>query len=251
MTKIQDIYNAIDKIAPFSSACDFDNSGLLIKGKDKDIKKIMVSLDATKEVIDNACEKEVDLLITHHPIIFKGIKKIDSDLNIVNLLKKDISVISAHTNFDMAKGGMNDILAKKLDLIDIKELKDTEGMGRIGELKQTMKSDEFLKMIKIKLKTSIRAGNVNKDIKKVALLGGSGGEFFNASKNQGADAFITGDVKHHQFIESNDENLLLIDAGHYGTEIIFIEALEKFLKEEFKDIEIIKSNQNPPYKTLI
>ena len=239
---IKAIYNVIDLIAPFSEAEEWDNSGILVDSG-KDIKKALFCLDCSLEVVKEAIEKKVDLIVSHHPLIFDPIKKIESGSPLSLLIKNEISLISAHTNLD--KSGISVSTAEKLGLTDISSdgfliLGNTE---KISARKLAEKCREVLGCPNVRY-------TEKEDIEKVAFVSGSGGSFLSEAIEKGADALITGDIKHDVFIEANNKGIALIDAGHYSTEKIFISRFAKKVGEK-ADIEIILSEKEEiPFKKI-
>lgn len=248
MSNVKEIYNYIDEIAPFSSQQPWDNSGFLIKSENKIIKKALVTLDVTKEVADEAANGGFDLIVSHHPVIFKALSQINTDDISYKCIKNNISVICAHTNFDIAKGGVSQILAEKLLLKDI--FADDDNMIRIGILNEEMNSLQFAEFIKDKLNANIRFNNVTGKIKTAAVCGGAGSDFWRLSMQLGADVFLTGEVKYHEFIDAAACNFMLAAAGHYETEFPAVIELCKILSNKFSDIKFKVSNEKSPITNI-
>ncbi|WP_058486358.1 Nif3-like dinuclear metal center hexameric protein [Defluviitalea phaphyphila] len=253
--KCKKIIEELNKLAPEYLAEEWDNVGLMIGDIDQEVNRVLIALDAIPEVIEEAIKEKVDLIITHHPFIFKPLKSITKNdaigQSIYSLIKNNIGVYSAHTNLDIAFGGTNDTLANLLELENISVLKeiDNYGMGRIGNLKNACTLEEYAKFVKEKLKISnIRVvGNPTKVINIVALTTGSGISYIQEAVNKKADLFITGDVKFHDAQKAKELGIALIDAGHYGTENIIIPVIKKYLEninKEDKKLEIIVSKIN-------
>lgn len=239
---IKAIYNVIDLIAPFSKAEEWDNSGILVDGG-KDIKKALFCLDATLSVIKEAIEKGVDLIVSHHPLIFDPLYKIEAESPLSLLIKNEISLISAHTNLD--KSGISTSTAEKLGLTDI----SSDGFMILGNT-ETISAGELAEKCKEILGCPTVRYTEKEEINKVAFVSGSGGSFLSEALKKGADALITGDVKHDVFIEAENKGVAVIDAGHYPTEKIFIASFAKKIGEK-ADIEIILSEKEEiPFKTI-
>lgn len=251
MVILKDIHLSINNLANEKIAEKWDNVGILIGDENQNINKILICLDVTSEVVNEAISKNVDLIIAHHPLIFKPIKKLNFE-NFKNkiiryLIKSDISVIAAHTNLDSAKLGLNDYLAKllKLEKVDVlfpNDLNSDEGLGRVGNLTEELSLLEFNKYIKEKLNlnfTKIVTKDKNKIIKRVAILGGSGGSFiYNLPQT---DVYLTGDIGYHEAVDSLEMGISLIDIGHFAEK-----ASKKLLRDylinlEYNDLEIIVS----------
>lgn len=235
-------------MAPFKTAEEFDNVGLLVGDLDSAVSGGVVCLDVTAEVVETAIKKKAELIISHHPIIFNPLKKISNKSLIGKLLKNKISVISAHTNLDKAEKGVNFFLANALKLLNVKVLEQSMGYGRIGELKESLSFLEFLKYVSKKLKTLVKAVKTSKQIKKVAVVSGSGYFALDAAMKARADALITGESKHNVLIEAHEKNFCFVDASHFATENVFCEPLVEILNERFKKdgVSFFKTIQKNP-----
>ena len=245
---VNDIYNFIDGIAPFSAQCEWDNSGLIVGNKNQQVKKIGVVLDITSDAVKAAKQMGCDLIISHHPVIFRATKNFLADNAAYQLAANGISAICAHTSLDIANGGVNDSLACALGFESAYPLSDNgeEAMIRIAEI-SPVSAEELAKSVADKLKTGVRTADCGKSITKVALCGGAGGDFINAVAESGCDAYITGDISHHEFLDALELGLTLIAAGHFETENPVVASLAKKIKDEFEvDVEIIP--QNSPVK---
>lgn len=242
MSTVYDFYKFIDCIAPFETQESWDNSGFLVGDGEKAVKKVIVALDVTEPVLREAKEKGADLIISHHPVIFGALKQFHPE-NIAYLAaKEDISIISAHTCLDIADGGVNDCFAAALGLENVVKVDDGEGLMRMGELDKPLSCIDFVKYVSGKIKVGgIKYTPTDKMIKKVAVCGGSGGDLFGFAMEAGADAFVTANIKHNQFIEMRRNGFCVLDAGHFCTENTVIEPLAEKLRTEFSDTEIIVS----------
>ena len=240
-----EIMQALEKIAPKELAEDWDNPGLLVGKPSQPVSKILISLDVTLEVVNKAISDRANIIVAHHPIIFRAVKKFRTDKPLGRLLelliKNNIAVIAVHTNLDTVCGGVNDILANKLGLQYIHPLIPLEqdinkgfGLGRVGVLSEPMEIRELAKQVKNALPTAgIRIVEVeNRTVKKVALCGGAGAEFIGQAASLGADVFITGDVKYHEAQQARGLGIHLIDAGHFGTEFPIVSILADRLEHE-------------------
>jgi dinuclear metal center YbgI/SA1388 family protein len=360
--KCKEVFNKIEDWAPQGIAWDRDNAGLQAGSVEREVNKILLSLDLTEPVIKTALQENCNLIITHHPLIFQPLKKLDIDRDnksrlLEKIIKNDITVYSAHTNLDYTKNGVSFVLAERLKLRDIRFLSplksnqskiivfvpsdaigkvadavfsngggvigdytmcsyrtegkgtffgsentdpvtgDKEnfeiveevrleivaenwklkkiipemikahpyeepafdiyplnnnninyGAGAVGNLEKSMSADDFLNHTTkcLGIKNFRYSGKGIRSVKKVAVCGGSGGEYINDAVSSGADAYITGDIKYHSFQET-EEKILLVDAGHYETEIFALDAVAGYLKKNFENIEIIQypGNLNP------
>lgn len=244
MTLVKDIYNYINKIAPYDEMEDWDNSGFILGDIKKEVKTVVMSLDATKATVAFSKSVDADLLLTHHPIIFGGVKKIKSDSAIYQLINNDIACMCAHTSFDKANGGINDNLALLLELKNTRKLEN--GYVVVGELENEMSIDDFATFVSNSLDVhALRYTDTDKMIKTVALGGGACGEFIDDAM-QNADCFVSSDLKYHQMLDASEENFALINAGHFETENKAFLMLKNKLEKEFEQVEfIVAPVQNP------
>ncbi len=253
-TTVQTICDAMNRIAPKHLAEEWDNPGLLVGDPHQAVNKILICLDLSEEMIQEAIDIKAQMIVTHHPMIFKPVKSIRTDLplgrKISSLIKNDIACFAAHTNLDSAEGGVNDVLAHKLGLVDIKPFDEELSLGRIGQLQRDMSFKEFAFHVKKLLKADhirlINAGDFL--IKKVGICGGAGSEFIAKAKFLGADAFVTGDVKYHEAQAAIENKIHVVDAGHFATEFPIVHALAEKLKDDFKklkiDVEIVEDTSS-------
>ncbi|MBR1779758.1 MAG: Nif3-like dinuclear metal center hexameric protein [Clostridia bacterium] len=249
MTTVKDIYDFLDKFCPFKYCLDFDNVGILLGKEDDEVLRALIALDVVDEVIQEAKNLKVNLIITHHPIIFKGLKSITDKSLVYKLLRENISVISAHTNLDIAKNGVNFHLAKALSLCDLSPLSfagedKSLPLGFVGYLKTEMKCKEFAEFAKKRLSCKgLRYINIpQKAIKKVAVGSGACGDLIYDAAKHNADAFLTGEIKHHELLYAKQNNICVVDAGHYKSENIIAEPLVKNLSEYFPSIKFFPSH---------
>ncbi|MDU6547894.1 Nif3-like dinuclear metal center hexameric protein [Anaerococcus vaginalis] len=237
--KIKDIIKFLEERFPLSLQEDWDNSGLQIGNIENDLTNIMISLDLDEQTIQKAKEKSCNLIINHHPFLFSSIKSIDLNKGngkiIKELIKNDITVFAMHTNLDIGKGGVNDNLAKLLELRDISNL-DTNNenpMARFGYTDEKTAYD-FSKFVKEKLncKGLILYGDKDKKIEKVALCGGAGSNFINDAIKKGCDLIVTSDVKYHEAID-NCKKINIVDPGHFASENHIIYMIKDLLEKNF------------------
>ena len=233
--------------------------GLLAGRRDKEVKKILLALDATDEVVEQAAEGAYDMLITHHPMIFGAIKRVtDEDMvgrRLLSLIRSDISYYAMHTNFDAAPGCMADLAAERLSLKDTEPLEamgDMEingnsvayGIGKTGNLAEKLTVKALAEKVKqaFDLPFVLVYGEelMDMEVEKVALCPGAGGSVIEEAIHAGAKALVTGDISHHQGIDAAARNMAVIDAGHYGMEHIFIQYMAGYLKENLPvEMEIV------------
>ncbi len=253
MYKVNDIKNAIERLAPCSLAEEWDNVGLMLGDEEQYVSSAFICLDVTAENVQKAIDCDADLIISHHPLIFSPLKNIlDTDVSggiISTLIRNNISVYSAHTNLDKADGGMNDVLADKLELSNIRHFND-ETIGRIGELETPVELEDFKDFVKNVLSCrSIRyLGEPDKPIKTVAVCSGAGGDGIHSAYSEGADIYVTSDIRHHEAQLAYELGLCLIDAGHFETENIICEFMKDYLEEALPELNIITSDAEPYFK---
>lgn len=239
MIKISEVLTYITEVAPLYWQESYDNCGLLLGDANTMVDKALITLDVTEEVIDEAIAKSCHLIISHHPLIFKGLKNILSDNTtgsiVMKSIKHDIAIAAMHTNLDNSFLGVNRMLAEKLGLRDLQILQSNNemistgvninsellqvGSGMIGNMDSALSESDFLTMVKdtLGVKAIRHSKFLNKPIQKVALCGGAGSFLINTAKRCKADAFITADMKYHDFFDADDA-ILLVDAGHFETE---------------------------------
>jgi dinuclear metal center protein, YbgI family len=261
--KCNEILEYLNNLYPPELAMDWDNSGFLLGRKDAEVKRILIVLDITNSVLDYAKEKKIDLIISHHPVIFSSIKRITNETllgnYILEILENNISVIAVHTNFDIANGGMADIAKEKLSLtntrpLEVTAIKDGKelGVGKIGDLKKALSLDELVSLIKEKFNLEKVAvfgrENIKGKISRIAVSPGSGKGMYKHALAE-ADVLITGDITHHEGLDASNEGICIIDATHYGLEHIFIEKIENDLKK-FDEINIFKFKNTDPVEIV-
>ena len=231
---VKDIFDFLNERAPFDTCEEWDNVGLLVGSGRLPATRVLVALDATDGALEAAKAIGADLIVTHHPVIFNAMKRLDADSFPYRLAAAGISAISAHTNLDKAMGGVNDVLAARLGLNDVEIAAD--GITRIGTLPEEMSADAFAAHVAGALGMPVRAAG-NKPVKKVAVCGGGGGGFIAACFGL-ADCFVTGEVKHHEWLYAAG-HINVIDGGHYSTEVPVVDTLCRWLTEEFPDLQVV------------
>ena len=237
LATVNDLVELLEELMPSNLAEDWDNVGLMLGRKGKTVKKILLALDLSKEVVEQAVAQKIDLIVTHHPAIFKKLKRVvDNDWQqdlLLTLAENGIAVYSAHTNLDCVSTGVNDVLAKLLKLEDIEVLDDSNGLGRIGVVEETSLA-EYAQVVKAALKADyVVIGDAGKQVRKVAVCGGAGSDLIDLALAKGADTLVTGDVKYHSAQQAVFSGLNIIDAGHQPTELPVLEKLADRLSLSF------------------
>ena len=237
---VKDIYNFLNGIAPVNTACDFDNVGILVGDPSAEVSGAVVALDCTASAIKTAIKNNCELIITHHPVIFDPLKTVLAGSTVFELIKSGISVISMHTNLDVAVSGVNDCLCCALEFNNFEKRPASDGyLLNFAELDTPLSADELAQYIKEKLGGSVKFTDSGKSIKKIALCSGSGGGYVFDTAVSGCDALITADVKHNIFIDSERLGISVFDAGHFNTEDAVTEPLKDLLSQKFKDVRFL------------
>lgn len=248
MTTVKNIYDFINSFAPFDTQEEWDNSGHLVGDFRKEVKRVVLSLDCTKEVVGFAEDIDADLILTHHPVIFNGVKSIKGDTALYSMIRADIACISAHTNFDKAQCGINHNLADMLELKDTEQL--CNGFVLVGSLDEPMSMDDFAELVNQRLDCSgIRYTDTDRIISRVAVGGGACSEFMWDALAK-ADCFVTGDLKYHEMLDASQEGCAVISAGHYETENTPFLKLKDKLEGVFGDVEFVVAQRENPVKTV-
>lgn len=252
MARVIDFYNFLDSFCPFSMQEDWDNSGLLVGDRNSEVTRAAVVLDITEEAVRYAAQVGAELIISHHPVIFKAKKELLKGDAVYTLAQNSISAICAHTNLDCAGGGVNDVLAQLLEIqnVEVFPCDSLSELLRVGVLPKKMSADELAYKIKDTLGGCVRYCESEKAIESVALCSGSGCSFVPDIINADIDAFITGDASHHDFIDSKEKGLALFAAGHFETENPIVSVLANKLRCKFPDTDIIVIPQKNPVKYI-
>ena len=240
--KVKDIYSYLCTKAPLELQMDFDNSGFLVGDPEQDVSNILIALDITSEVIAEAIDRNVQLIVSHHPVIWEPMKQVlssDPQQNkIIKLIKNNIAAICMHTNLDIAEGGVNDQLMKLLG---------AKTTGIIGELASPMELPEFLEYCKKTLKANgLRFYNAGKKVQKIAVMGGSGGNELPLAWTNGCDTYITSDIKYDVFLLAQEIGINLIDADHFSTENPVTDVLYHWIKDFSEEIHVFTSDKQGP-----
>jgi len=267
------IIDIIEEFAPPAIQESWDNSGLIIGDQSREVTKILLALDCTPEVVESAVNMGAELVITHHPLIFKGIKRIEKQTNvgkaIINAIKNDIAIYSVHTNIDKILRGVSGLMAERIGLKNVEILsrdrdrgyvsaepvmeegnrKATEiGLGVVGDMESPMGVEEFCSMVKdrFSLKILKTSKPIEGKISRVALCGGSGGPHIDEARLSGAQVYISGDISYHNFF--CEDGFMIVDIGHYESEIGVLELLSDILSKKISNFAVhIENGANPTH----
>lgn len=259
--KCYEIIEKLEAQSPVSYAQDWDNVGLLAGRRDKEVRSIYIALDATDEVIEEAVRLKADMLLTHHPLIFHKINRVNTDdfigKRICTLIREDIVYYAMHTNFDVK--GMAEAAADKMGLQNCEVLDVTyddgtnkEGCGRVGTLPYRMTLEECAQLVKRNFQVpSVRIyGDKDTMIRDAAIMPGSGGSFLKDAIQAGADVMITGDIDHHEAIDALAQGICIIDAGHYGIEKLFITYMQEYLARSLPQLQLYIAEYKEPFQVM-
>lgn len=259
MASIGMVTNFLEGIAPLSLQEEYDNAGLITGSPDWEVEGVLCSLDCTPEVVEEAIDCQCNLIVSHHPIVFRGLKKLTGDSYVVRTLvqaiQNNIAIYSIHTNLDsVLKNGVNERIARVvgLDNYSILDPRDDDGVvgfGVVGELERPMNISSFLHHIKNQFGLEVIRYTPVGDIKKVqriAVCGGSGSFLLPKAIEAGADVLITSDFKYHQFFDA-ENRIVIMDIGHYESEKFTIQLLHELISNNFTNFaaQMTKVNTNP------
>ena len=237
---VLDFYRCLDELAPFSTQLSWDNSGLLVGDFSQQVHTCVLALAVTEAVVRFAREHDAQLIVTHHPVIFGAIRNVTAESLVWQLARENISVISAHTNLDLAEGGVNDALSAALCLQNIRPFENGDGLGRIGELPEKMEPAVFAGYVRERLGLhSDIAFTEHGPVRTVAVIGGAGGDYLQAAALCGADTYLTGELRHHEWMAAQALPLSVYTAGHYATEAVVLPDLLARLSQQFPEKEIL------------
>ena len=260
----RELITFLETEVPLETAEGWDNPGFLVGDKDKEIKKVLVVLDITNEVVDYAIDQKADFILAHHPIIFSKINKCTSDdflqKKLLKLIRHDICAYGMHTCYDVCR--MGDQVADRLNLKEIQgpvELSKShnekafgKGIGIVAKIEDGISVGEYAKKVKeaFSLENVMVFGNLDTKISKLAVVPGSGRSMISEAKSTGAAAFLTGDIGHHEGLDAVDMGMCVIDAGHYGLEQVFIDDMKDLIRTHFSDMNVITYKAGSPYKVV-
>lgn len=261
--KVKDIAAAVEEFAPLSVQEEWDNSGLTIGSPEDDIHGVLVGFDCTPALIDEAVRRGADMVVTHHPLIFRGIKKISSDdpvgLAILKAAKAGVAVYAAHTTADKVQGGVSWKMAERLGLSDIQILAPEStspgfeyGLGAVGNLPEPLSARDAVSYVKksFSIKNEVKVSRpVAGLVSRVAMCGGSGSSLIDAAMDSGAQLYVSADISYHHFFTQGD--FMIMDIGHFESEVAIVDVLFSILKKKFPNFAILVSenirNSNPVF----
>lgn len=237
------IYDYINEIAPFSAQAEWDNSGFQVGERGQEVKKVLLALDPTPELIAEASKLKCEMIITHHPFLFHPVKQF-TEQNVAYLAARaGITVLSAHTSYDCAEGGVSDVLAQTVGLQNITAKENV--FLRFGSVSpQSVRA--FAETVTNALHAAVTFNLPEKEIRLVAVCGGAGSDFWQEAKENGADLLLTGEAHHHEYLDSAAAGMALMTAGHFETEFPAVIALQQKLQAHFSEIEFALSCQTAP-----
>ena len=245
----KEIIKVVEDFAPLVNQEKWDNSGLCIGSELEEVSSVLLGFDCTEELVDEAIKRGANLIITHHPLIFSGLKKIHPDdvvgAAVIKAIKAGILIYAAHTTADKVIEGVSGAMARNLGLNNI-EILDPEisgyGLGVVGDLSEPMEVDDFCSLVKNKFNlTYIKSSRkIEKPISRVAMCGGSGASLIEKAYNSGAQVYISGDISYHNFFTKKD--FMLMDIGHYESEIEIVDILFSLLQKNFPTFAVYKTD---------
>lgn len=255
MTTVEMVLSSLCELAPLERKLDFDNVGLLVGDARQSVFSVLLTLDITKDVIEEAGTKGCQLIVSHHPLFFSLPKALRFDCpetaNVAQLLQSGVSAVCMHTNLDLAAGGVNDVLLTRLQLAPAGAFGE-DALGRVGFVQEEMPAGAFAAFVKQALGCRVvRFVDAGRPVSKVAVVGGSGGDQIEAALLAGCDTLVTADVKHHQFLEAQDRAFNLIDAGHYHTEHPVLDAVYALLQQRHPELTLLRSSALEQDRVLI
>ncbi len=254
MTKVADVCQFMNEFSPMALAEDWDNVGLLIGDRKQRANHVMTCLTVTPESVAEAIDEKADMIVTHHPVPFQPIKKITADRVVgqllIDLIRNDIAVYSPHTGFDSASQGINQAIADRLELQDVKPIEPSDqleglGSGRFGVCAESIGLQEFASSIKqlFGLSHIHLVGELSADVSKVGIACGSGGSFLNAARKVGCDTMVTGETNFHTCLEARATGVSMVLLGHYGSERFAVEMLANRIQEAFPEERVWASSR--------
>lgn len=260
--KLKDVRNILNEAAPEQYALEWDNSGLILGKADRDVHKILVTVDVDDHAVNEAKERGVDMILSHHPLLFHATKRItDEDFigqRILKLIEMNTAYYAMHTNYDVCR--MGTLVADKIGIKSEGPIEETGewnghscGIGVVGTLKQPESLFSFAQKIKkVFGLDEIRCFGEDREISRIAVCPGSGGSVCESAVKKGAEVLLSGDIGHHQGIDALAQKMAVLDAGHYGLEYLFMNDMKQFLEEKTKgEVEICTMPKQLPYSVIL
>ena len=247
---VRAITDAIEAFAPLSIQESWDNSGLIVGSPDQEVNGVLVGFDCTPELVDEAVACGADMIVTHHPLIFGGIKKISPDdptgLALIKAISAGVAVYAAHTTADKVLEGVSGAMARRLELKNIEVLDkeaDGVGLGAVGDLEMPMSSEEFIAFVKDRFGLTVARCShlLDGSISRVAMCGGSGSSLISKAMEAGAQAYLCGDISYHHFF--TPKNFMLIDIGHFEGEVEICQVIFSLLRKKFPTFAVRTSSK--------
>ena len=253
MSTVSDIRDYLDRQAPFDTALSFDNCGILVGDPQAEVRRALVCLDVTAEIAEEALGCGAELIVSHHPVIFHGMKRVLKGELVYRLIQSGLTVLSAHTNLDFAEYGVNYQLAAHCGIrmetlypIPREAERRADGFGLAGWLETPMEPEEYALFLKEALSgKSVKFTNGGRRIKTAAVSCGAGSYLLEEAVRAGADALVTAEVRHHELLAAKAAGLTVIDAGHYETEQVIVTPLAEELAARFPEISFYTAGENP------
>ena len=248
---VNELYSALEKRIPQELSCDWDNDGLMCcPDREKTVSRVLVALDVTAAVAEQAIQNGYDLIVSHHPLVFRPLRAVATGEavadRVIRLLLAGVSVMSFHTRLDAVEGGVNDVLASRLGLSDVTAFgQNGETIGRIGTVEPPVSLEDFARCVKEAGAEYVQFSDAGLSVHRVALLGGGGADDAEAARAAGADTYLTGELKHHQLTEAPERGMNLIMGGHFYTENPVCERLVQMLLEIDPALTVDVCNSNP------
>lgn len=248
--KVRELFEQLEKIIPPALSMEWDNDGLMVSADpERELTRALVSLDATHEVVEYAVDNGFDLILTHHPLIFKGLNSVNPDApvpqKVIKCVQYGITVMSFHTRLDVLDGGVNDALAYILGLKNVVKYGE---LMRVGELDRLMAAEDFAELVRESLGCDYVNYVGGHDVKKVALVGGDGKDYYKDALQSGADVYLTGSLNYNMMVEAAEEKMNVVEAGHFYTEHPVCKVLANTLTDLGLPAEIFYCN---PVATLM
>jgi dinuclear metal center YbgI/SA1388 family protein len=255
--KVRDIIEVIEGFAPLSIQEGWDNSGLCVGSPEDEVSSVLLALDCTEALVDEAVECGADMIITHHPLIFSGLKKISPQdqvgAAVIKAIKNGVAIYAAHTNADKVLSGVSGAMAARLGLENVRILaedSDGTGLGVVGDLTRPLTAEQAVALVKEKFSLKVMKASKPVDglISRVAMCGGSGGSLIRTARDSGAQLYISGDISYHNFF--TPEGFMIMDIGHYESEVEIVNILFSLIRKKFPTfaVRITQNiNSNPIY----